>query len=231
MLQDLMLGLRDAPMMAPLLRQMATNWQNVSYEAVLLSNFPWVDQARLEFYERAFAGLGFVPRGDFSPRPHPRGAIGFMRLMGHETARAHVSLHVTKPALSSPAPLRCAINCALSEGWMVASTDREADPILAQLRLPRAVSLRDGAAAPAALWHETLKIRAQLMQEKNLQPWGSASAEDFIASSKRLLTARAELVLRQNPLQFAIRRRALIRQKPPSREIWTGEWTPQTPLH
>lgn len=227
MIQDSILGARDSAMMAPLLRQMAANWQNASFDPVLLNNFPWVDRERLEFYQREFAVLGFEPRGDFSPRPPANGVTGFMRLMGHETEKAHVSLHTTKPALSAPVPLRCAINCALSDGWLMASTDREADPILSQLRLPRAVSLRDCDASPADLWHETLKIRAQLMQEKNLQLSGTASAEAFMAFTAQSCRERAELALRQNPLQFAIHRRTLMRKKPPRRELWTGEWTPQ----
>ena len=229
MIQDLILGVRDSLMMAPLLRQMAVNWQNVSFEAVLLSDFAWVDGERLEFYQREFAALGFEPRGDFSPRPPVNGVTGFMRLMGHETEKAHVSLHTTKPALA-PAPLRCAITCTLSDGWVVASTDREADAILSQLRLPHAVGLRDCDASPSNLWRETLKVRAQLMKEKNLRPTGDASAKDFIAFSAQSNSERAELTLRQNPLQFAIRRRTLMRQKPPRREIFTGEWMPQSPL-
>lgn len=230
MIQDLILGIRDSLMMAPLLRRMATNWQNVSFEAVHLNDFAWVDGERLDFYQREFTALGFELCGDFSPRPHANSVTGFMRLLGHETEKTHVSLHTNKPNLAAPSPLRCAINCALSDSWMMASTDREADTILSQLHLPHAVSLRDCDASPANLWRETLKIRAQLMKEKNLQLTASANAEDYITYTRRFCCERAELVLKQNPLKFAIRRRALMRQKPPRRELWTGEWTPQTEL-
>jgi hypothetical protein len=183
MVLDYILGVRDSLMMAPLLRQMAADWQNVSFEPVRLSDFDWVDKERLEYYQREFAALGFEPRGDFSPRPQAHAVTGFIRLMGHESEKAFVSLHTTKPALLPPAPLRCAIACTLSDGWVVGSTDREADAILYQLRLPRAVGLRDCDASPTEIWQETLRVRSQLMREKNLKPVGSSSAEDFRAFS------------------------------------------------
>ena len=223
---DFILGVRDSLVIRPLLRQMAADWCNVSFEPVLLKDFDWVDKARLDFYQRDFEALGFEPRGDFSPQPPAHGSIGFMRLMGHTSEPAFISLHVVKPALTAPQPLRCVIICPLSEGWVVAGTDREADAILSQLRLPRAVSLRDCDALPAHLWREVMDVSAQLMREKSLHPVGTSNVEDFEACTTQSNKERAALVLKQNPVLFAIRRRILMRAKPSRRELWAGEWTP-----
>lgn len=232
MIQDLLLGARDALLISPMMQRMAADWRNTaSFEAARLEEFPWVERERLAFYEQEFKALGFEPCGDWTLKSSFSGLSGFMRLMGHATEKAHASLHTTKPAASAPTPLRCAINAPLSEGWVMVGTDREADSILYQLRPSRAVALRDCDAHPVVLWRETLQIRAQLMEELNLHPVGTGSAEDFMALSGRMNAERADLVLKQNPLRFAIKRRALMRDKPPRRALWTGEWKPKKPLN
>ena len=226
---DSILALRDAPVLKPMLQRMAQSWRNVSYEPAELEDYPWVDRERLEFYQREFAALGFEVLGDLSPRSEA-GAEGFMRLMGHEKECAHVSLHASKIPLQAAQPLKCALTFSLIDGWTVAATDRERDAILSQLRLPKAVAINDCEATPAQLWRQTLKLRDQLMREKQLQSHGDSSAACWLEGVQRLNRERAALVEQKNPYQFALGRRALMRQAPPRRGLWLGQWTPQTPI-
>ncbi len=228
MIQDSVLGWRDSLAMRPLMKRMAKGWRELSFESVELADYDWVDRQALGYYERAFASLGFRTLDDLSSGQSGN-VEGFMRLMGHEAERVTVSLMVTKILLRSPQPFACALNSPLSQGWVMGATDGEANPILTQLRLPRAVALRDCDAAPAELWRQTLLVREQLMQEKSLQPVGEASVSGFVAMSQCLNRERAELVAQITPVQFAVRRRVLMRTPPPRRALWTGEWTPQTP--
>lgn len=228
MIQDSLLGWRDSLALRPLMKRMAKEWRELSFEAVELANYDWVDRDALADYERVFAGLGFRTLADLPPGQSGN-VEGFCRLMGHEAERATVSLMVTKILLRPPEPWLCALNCQLSDDWVVGATDSEANPILMQLRLPRVVALRDCGAAPAELWRQTLLVREQLMEEKSLQLAGEASVAGFVAMSQRLNRERADLVEQIMPVQFAVRRRVLMRTPPPRRALWTGQWTPQTP--
>jgi hypothetical protein len=230
MIQAIILGMLDSLGMPALRRRMIPLWRNAACESVALSEFPWVDRARLEFYEQSFSVLGFEPRGDLSPRQHMNGVTGFMRLMGHNAERAVVSLLTVKPSTSAPTPLRCAIMCPLSDRWSVTATDLEADAILSQLALPRAVGLRNCDAAPDQLWRETLRVRDQLVLDKGLRLVGDGSLKDFTDFTFRSNNERADLLMRMNPVWFAIRRRMLMRNSPPRRKLWTGEWKCKVPI-
>lgn len=223
MIFDTILGLRDSILMPGLLRQLAKNLQNITYRPVSVADYPWLDMEKLAFYEREFAALGFERRGDWTA-DSLKGASLFMRLMGHEGEGALVSLHGAKPRIGKLQPLRCAVSFALSDGWTVGGTDREADTILYQLRLPRSVILRDCDASPAALWQEALHLRTKLQNDLQLQRSGDASADSFFKMSAATNAARAELVRAVNPYTFALQRRALKRNPPPRREIYSGEW-------
>lgn len=209
-------------------RKIVASWRNVRLEAVDVSGFYWLDREQLAFYQDQFGALGFEVLGDYAPSG-VKGAQGFTRVLGHRDQSAHLSLYVSKANFRAAPPLRCSINSWLEGNWVVAAGDREADPILSQLALPRVIALRDCDAAPAALWAQFLEVRAQLMREKQLGLDRDTSIEAFLRLGDQLMAERSELLERLSPFQFAVKRRALMRAPGPRRFLTTGQWTPQTP--
>lgn len=190
-------------------------------------DFPRLDRGELERYSEAFARLGFQPVADVTATNSTHDINGFMRLLAHDGENAWVSLHQAFPNIGRQ-PLKCALISPLSEGWNCTATDREAHPILSQLRLPRNVWLRDCDATPEQLWHAHLAQRAALMRDLNLQTLPDLSVDAFVRHSRATNNEISELASRQNGFVFLLRME-LLKVSPSRRDMWRGDWKPKPP--
>jgi hypothetical protein len=112
--------------------------EHLKFFEVSPEQFPRLDRQLLTDYSAAFESLGFVRAVDFEVKLDvPCPGRGFARLFFHPTLHCVVEVNQIYPDYQEMSPMRCMIASMFTDGWDLATTDRNLPPLSYAWRRPR----------------------------------------------------------------------------------------------
>ncbi|HEU4391982.1 MAG TPA: hypothetical protein VFV34_29620 [Blastocatellia bacterium] len=192
------------------------------FQAADLSDFPEADSEAFDRYTAEFELLGFERQLDYKVTA-TEGAVppGFARLFRHPVSECFAEVNQAFPPDREPIPARSVIGSILSDGWSIATTDREPDSITYMLRRPKGL----WASYPGMGTEELVKVHVGFRDRvcrdlavKNITP---DSTEGYFAHEQQDLAERRELLKKKNVAVGAIE--MLLFSKRPKNE-WLGDY-------
>src|SRR5262245_22945832 len=186
-----------------------------------LSDFPDADEEAFARYTTQFEAMGFEREADYNVTAG-EGAVppGFARLFRHPVNECFAEVNQAFPADQKTIPVRSMIGSVLSDGWSVATTDREPDSVTYMLRRPRGIWSSYPGMKPEELLKVHLGFRERLASELRLRNVTPSSASGYFAYEQQDLRERRELLRRKNIIVGLLE--MLIFSKRPKHE-WLGE--------
>jgi hypothetical protein len=160
--------------------------------AVKPEDFPRLDRQMLTDYSAAFEALGFVRAVDFEVKldvPNP-GGRGFARLYFHPTLHCVVEVNQIYPDYQEMSPMRCMIASMLTDGWDLATTDRNLPPLSYAWRRPRTLWESYPDLTVAELLAAHLERRQQLIDRLGISVKTDLNEETYFAYQREVHLAR-----------------------------------------
>jgi hypothetical protein len=163
------------------------------------SQYAEADSKEFDRYTSEFETLGFEHLADYRVAAEdgsvPRGVA---RLFHHSSMVCFAEVNQVFPPNRKPTPVRAVIGSILSDGWSIATSDRDPESVSYLLRRPRGLWVSSPGSSPRDLLTAHRGLRQRIMDDLRLANITPPSAEGYFSFERGEMAIRRAAMERKN---------------------------------